>query len=390
MSYKVVILCLCLGYTSARGTESFLQDKLVQEDDDDVVTEAIAMINLDTVEVDWPNNSCDVLAEINHLRTDPAGFSDLYLTPMLSHFEPYNHNGKNKWIYDSPWGRILKGEGPSAVRECIDVLNDPDLPEMLPLTYSDELGMAAKGMCEEQGPAGTTGHTGPTGSSMKDRIMPEFGYSTKAVVPGTSYAENIAYRFYTANQAILNLIIDDGVPNGGHRVNLLNPKWTHVGIGQGSHTGYDWMQVQNFGKGFDVQGSRVCPSGGGNTTRGGNFNTHPVEDEEPEVVGSGYYSNDYNNDVVDDALDDPSENGCDAEPIPAVNPVPIPCPDPEDWPKDAYSKSTNSGIECEGYESCTLTDTYTYKIRPAESNLKVIYENKQMGTYEEVIDLMYA
>jgi len=78
---------------------------------------------------------------------------------------------------------------------------------------------------------------------MKDRIMPPFGYSANAWVPGTSYAENIAYRYYTANQSILNLIIDDGVPNRGHRVNLLNPKWTHVGVGQGYHKGYDWMQV---------------------------------------------------------------------------------------------------------------------------------------------------
>ena len=101
------------------------------------------------METDWPNNPCDVLAEINHLRVDPVGFSDAYLVPMLMHFEPYDYNGKDYWIYDSPWGRILKQEGPLAVRECIDVLNDPDLPEMLPLTYSDELGMAAKGMCEE-------------------------------------------------------------------------------------------------------------------------------------------------------------------------------------------------------------------------------------------------
>ena len=91
------------------------------------------------METDWPNNPCDVLAEINHLRVDPVGFSDAYLVPMLMHFEPYDYNGKDYWIYDSPWGRILKQEGPLAVRECIDVLNDPNLDDMGPLAYSDEL-----------------------------------------------------------------------------------------------------------------------------------------------------------------------------------------------------------------------------------------------------------
>ena len=143
MSFKVVILVLCLGYISAKGTQSFLQNK-VSDDTDRIIKDRVALVNLDTeVTTDWPDNSCDVLDEINHLRTDPVGFSDQYLVPMLPKFSPYDYGGQDYWIYQSDWGRILKQEGPSAVQECIDVLNDPTLPAMEPLAYSDALGRAA-------------------------------------------------------------------------------------------------------------------------------------------------------------------------------------------------------------------------------------------------------
>jgi len=99
---------------------------------------------LDTiVGFDWPNDPCDVLNEINHLRTDPVGFADTYLVPMLDKFSPYTYSGQDMFLYDSEFGGILTHEGSAAVQECIDALKDPELPPMDPLVYSDELGSAA-------------------------------------------------------------------------------------------------------------------------------------------------------------------------------------------------------------------------------------------------------
>jgi len=69
-----------------------IENEEVQEDDD-VVRDELLTPRLAGVETDWPNNSCDVLAEINHLRTDPKGFSDQYLVPMLENFSPYDYGG---------------------------------------------------------------------------------------------------------------------------------------------------------------------------------------------------------------------------------------------------------------------------------------------------------
>lgn len=94
-------------------------------------------------------------------------------------------------------------------------------------------------MVDTQGPTGYIGHQGTDGSWPNDRVLREFGQETLLAGQGT--AENIAYYFKTATMSIVNLIVDDNVPDRGHRVNLLNPEWTHIGIGLGLHANYQNM-----------------------------------------------------------------------------------------------------------------------------------------------------
>ena len=54
-------------------------------------------------------------------------------------------------------------------------------------------------------------------------------------------AENISYGCKTGEQIIMQLFIDDGVPNRGHRTNLQNPDFQASGLATGYHKEYDFM-----------------------------------------------------------------------------------------------------------------------------------------------------
>ena len=59
-------------------------------------------------------------------------------------------------------------------------------------------------------------------------------------------AENISYGGYSARGVVIQLIVDDGVPGRGHRINLFNPDYRQVGIGCGRHARFHDMCVLDF------------------------------------------------------------------------------------------------------------------------------------------------
>ena len=61
--------------------------------------------------------------------------------------------------------------------------------------------------------------------------------------------ENIASRYPqpTPRQIVIQLLIDTGIPNRGHRANLLDPRWTHVACYDGGYHNGMFRWLQNFG-----------------------------------------------------------------------------------------------------------------------------------------------
>ena len=53
--------------------------------------------------------------------------------------------------------------------------------------------------------------------------------------------ENIAYNAQTAKEVILNLLIDDGVPDRVNRFNIFNADFEFLGACKGPHLGYNTM-----------------------------------------------------------------------------------------------------------------------------------------------------
>ena len=90
------------------------------------------------------------------------------------------------------------------------------------------MARAARDHCNDIGPKGQISHIGSDGSQPWERI------ERYAEWDG-SVAENISFGQDTGADLILNLYIDDGVTNRGHRTNMINKELTMTGIAACSH-----------------------------------------------------------------------------------------------------------------------------------------------------------
>lgn len=176
----------------------------------------------------------ELLTETNAARTDPAGYAR-HLEEMLPLFD-----GNVLRRPGSSVG-LRTNEGPAAVREAIRFLRaQQPLP---PLAWADGLWAAARDHVRDQGPSGATGHTGQDGSSMSQRIARYGRWQVTA-------AENIDYGSTSARETLISLIVDDGVPDRGHRTNIFEPRLRVMGATCGPHARYRTMCVFNYAGGY--------------------------------------------------------------------------------------------------------------------------------------------
>ncbi len=118
-------------------------------------------------------------------------------------------------------------EGKSVWREAYDCMkNQKPLP---PYELNEGLNLAAMDHALDMKNNTFFGHTSSNGMSFSQRIQRRCG-----VVYGAC-AENLGSDFDLAGrnhalQTIMGLIIDDGVANRGHRVNLLSTQYKYCGI----------------------------------------------------------------------------------------------------------------------------------------------------------------
>lgn len=89
---------------------------------------------------------------------------------------------------------------------------------MAPLETSDALVLAAAAHSIDQASVHTISHTGSDGSDVESRIA-ETGFEAQ------TWGENVAAG-YTEPAAV----VDDWMESEGHRDNILNPDFSHVGV----------------------------------------------------------------------------------------------------------------------------------------------------------------
>ncbi|MEL3908078.1 MAG: CAP domain-containing protein [Treponemataceae bacterium] len=155
----------------------------------------------------------EILNEINLVRQNPAN----YATNVM---KAYRNSSR-------------------AANECYNELLHTK--SMQSLKAEEGLYKAAQWFVRYQGPTGNIGHIADTWGYEEpwDR-MSRFGMYYDGC------AENISYGYNTAREIVLQLLIDEGIPNRGHRRNLLNPSFEKIGIAVGKHAKYRYMCVMDF------------------------------------------------------------------------------------------------------------------------------------------------
>ena len=180
------------------------------------------------------NLAIQVLQEINLARTQPRVYAGL-LREFRSRFQ------KNFYILPGSTTRMQTSEGVKAVNEAITTLNR--LKPLPPLNWSDGLAAAAYELSQDQGDSGDTGHSGRRSHGMQERIERHGKWEGQI-------GENIGYGLNDPRLLTMQLIIDDGVPDRGHRKNTFSKAFTTAGIACGPHPHYGSMCVIDFAGGF--------------------------------------------------------------------------------------------------------------------------------------------
>jgi uncharacterized protein YkwD len=178
----------------------------------------------------------DVILEMNKVRTNPKKYAELYIQPRLRYY-----SGKN---YSVPGQiTIVTQEGVAAVNNCITALNRANAVGAL--TPERGLSLAAKDHVTDQSKTGQTGHNG------SDKSTPESRMKRHGTFGGSwTLGENIAYGETTGRDIVCGLLIDDGVPNRGHRTNIMNKAFTQTGVASGSHTQYRTSCTITYANGY--------------------------------------------------------------------------------------------------------------------------------------------
>jgi uncharacterized protein YkwD len=147
-------------------------------------------------------------------------------------------------------GRILRlpermaiktEEGVKALDEAIAFLESVEPAG--PLRWNDGLWRAARELAFEQAGSGGTGHVGSRGSRMRERL-------DRQGTLGSAAGECIYYGTEDARMIAIQLVVDDGVPDRGHRRTIFSFDLHQAGAALAPHPQWGQVCVIDFADGF--------------------------------------------------------------------------------------------------------------------------------------------
>jgi uncharacterized protein YkwD len=170
-----------------------------------------------------------VIDEMNLVRTDPKAY-----IPILENYKQRFQGNRVKISNDV---FIQTNEGLAPVNEAIAFLRKASPISVL--RSSKGMSLAAMDHVKDSGSKGTTGHNGSDGSDPSIRMDRYGNWESSA-------GENISYGLSTAQDIVMQLIVDDGVPSRSHRKNIFNSAFKVAGVAYGTHTNYKTMCVIDY------------------------------------------------------------------------------------------------------------------------------------------------
>jgi LysM repeat protein len=159
-----------------------------------------------------------MIDEINLVRSNPVAY--------IPYVEEYK-------------AKILRGEGFGSIAVCDELIAElRNTPARSVLKPRECLYRAARNHGEDQRPTGSVDHVGTDDSYPWDRVLracPELTDGNENLVGGPS----------TVRESVMILLIDDGIPNRGHRKTMLQKEWQYVAcykIGKVGMMPNSWVQ----------------------------------------------------------------------------------------------------------------------------------------------------
>jgi hypothetical protein len=166
-----------------------------------------------------------VLNEVNFLRTKPDSYA--------SELEEYERRFDGRIAFgegDEPDFATHEGARP-VIEAAYELRRSRPMGEM---RHSNVLAQAAADHVRFQSASGQAGHIS-NGKRPGDRVKARGG--------NIYVGEVIVYGFYDSRNAVRQLVVDDGVPDRGHRKLLLTANLRYAGVACGSHRNWRNMCV---------------------------------------------------------------------------------------------------------------------------------------------------
>lgn len=171
-----------------------------------------------------------IITEVNRVRADPTCY-----IPILKQFITYFRENN---VLETPNHVLIETiEGVSAFDEAIKFLKKQR--PMHTLTYDERIYKACADHVKDIGEKGLYSHDGTDGRNVSERLEKYLEWEIAC-------CENVLIGLSTGTEAVVSMLVDDGVSSRIHREHLFRQEFNYIGVAAGTHKGFKHIAVINF------------------------------------------------------------------------------------------------------------------------------------------------